>query len=206
MADSFPSLLEERKVQERDLRQAIYVKPLGQGIHEVRLLSSGESVNAAGGGRVFRPGERVTVGTGSGSGNRQWVIIAPPPPGQKGTAVFGFNQQVSEVQGPVIITSTFPLTLIPGLDLQDFFVFGYGFREFTVLQFYDLSASLPPITFVDDPLVVADETGWVVDPGPFPPEVEDIIPAGQQVFDTTADVSILAPDGYQFGIYVKLRG
>lgn len=81
--------LDARRAKEADIEYWIYIGPEGSsGLHRARPPHSSTSrvIGSSLGGRTFRPGSVVPVGSHSGRPGK--FIIGGPPPGQRGASAF----------------------------------------------------------------------------------------------------------------------
>jgi hypothetical protein len=84
----FISVQERHREISADIRDAIYVRPLGRGLHLVRnFCNDKEYVVGAAVPVSYSPGSKVFLA--SNTGHPGEVIMGGPPPGRRGASIFG---------------------------------------------------------------------------------------------------------------------
>lgn len=84
----YVAVRERDRERTADVRTAIYVTPMGRGLHLVRNFCNNQEYTVGSrAGITFSPGSQVLLG--SNTGHPGEVIVAEPPPGKKGGSVFG---------------------------------------------------------------------------------------------------------------------
>lgn len=160
-------LLEKKRDEYADHAYARYVKPRGQGLHIVTLLTNQVQIKVSAIVHVtFSPGDIVLIG--SLSGRRGKVILGLPPAGSQGSGGFAASDYgVGDLSAPVILAAH-PNTVPSGsLDYRIVLV-GRSLLNndlFRAQVWNDETSS-----WEDDPLVEVVDIDYNVDP-----EVEDLI-------------------------------
>lgn len=86
---SIVSLLDQRRQSEADIRyEAIYIRPLGRGIHLIKNICNDQEykVSSLNGSATYTPGQVVVVG--SHTGHPDEFIMGNPPAGKRGASLY----------------------------------------------------------------------------------------------------------------------